>query len=547
MRSKKTLSEEVYRMRVLMETRLINEQWKAIADVLISLGDELGDLVGRFSDDFQKLRTAVTDEDAIKILADLAKKDERFANEIIPRVYDAMPSGALDEINKVKDKFIKMKQEFPKTVIDDDVIEDSIRAIDTGNFPGLRKLIINDIKDAINGVVRGTPTPKPDPSPVVDSKKIIDQMESVFKRWDSISPGTLSIKDKALLVNETVFRGLRAKLNWLINNLMNSRQNQLLKSEEKIVGLLKQVADSYLRDAKPSPELFKVIDAEIDALRGQKELDKTVVYDLIRKEIDKVVPGFKGSTIVGKLKEHDALGENAKSYFQELIDEKLLKDIVGEENLIKGKNKINTYINWTQRILIYLSTGYITELPKLFNTYIRKHGAIKGIGWMYFYFWTLSKFFYPAVFALWDWMKNGITGDENFEDTESALWEFYKRELNDAFGVFRDDFMEVFGYQIPAPVATAITTLNPFTWMWDDVKEGLDWFTKGGLRTLLQKLWNGTREFFGGEIPTEIPQIPNVPRPNPEIVVEPQLPNITPSPAPSPGGGGRRRRPGTES
>jgi hypothetical protein len=522
MRSKKTLSEEVYRMRVLMETKLINEQWKAIADVVISLSDELGDLVSRFSDDFQKLKTAVTDEDAIKILANLAKKDERFANEIIPRVYDAIPPGVLDEINKVKDKFIKMKQEFPKTVIDDDVIEDSIRAIDTGNFPELRKLFIKDIKDAINGVVREMPTPKPKPSPGPDNK-IIDQMESVFKKWDSISPGTLSIKDKTLLVNETVFRGLRAKLNWTINNLMNLNQNQLLKSEEKIVGLLKQATDDLLRDAKPSPQLFKVIDAEIDALRGKLELDKTVVYDLIRKEIDKVVPGFKGSKIVEKLKEHDALGENAKSYFQDLIDEKLLQDLVGKENLLKGKDKITSYINWIQRILIYFSTGYISDLPKLFNTYIRKHGTVKGLGWMYFYFWTLNKTIYPAAFATWEWIKNGITGDENFEDTESALWEFYKRELNNAFGWFRDDFLEVYGYQIPPSVAAIIRTLNPFTWMWDDIKEGLDWFTKGGLRTLLTKLWNGTRELFGGEIPTEIL---NVPRPNPPVIVNPQEPNI---------------------
>jgi hypothetical protein len=541
MRSKKTLSEEVYRMRVLMETKLINEQWKAIADVVISLSDELGDLVSRFSDDFQKLKTAVTDEDAIKILANLAKKDERFANEIIPRVYDAIPPGVLDEINKVKDKFIKMKQEFPKTVIDDDVIEDSIRAIDTGNFPELRKLIIKDIKDAIDGVVREMPTPKPKPSPGPNNK-IIDQMESVFKKWDSISPGTLSIKDKALLVNETVFRGLRAKLNWTINNLMNLNQNQLLKSEEKIVGLLKQATDDLLRDAKPSPQLFKVIDAEIDALRGKLELDKTVVYDLIRKEIDKVVPGFKGSKIVEKLKEHDALGENAKSYFQDLIDEKLLQDLVGKENLLKGKDKITSYINWIQRILIYFSTGYISDLPKLFNTYIRKHGTVRGLGWMYFYFWTLNKTIYPAAFATWEWIKNGITGDENFEDTESALWEFYKRELNNAFGWFRDDFLEVYGYQIPPSVAAIIRTLNPFTWMWDDIKEGLDWFTKGGLRTLLTKLWNGTRELFGGEIPTEIPQIPNVPRPNPPVIVEPQQPNITPSPPP--GGGGAPVRPG---
>lgn len=517
MKSKKTLSEEVFRMRVLMETKLINEQWKAIADVVISLSDELGDLVSRFSDDFQKLRTAATDEDAIKILANLAKKDERFANEIIPRVYDAMPPGVLDEINKVKDKFIKMKQEFPKTVIDDDVIEDSIRAIDTGNFSELRKLIIKDIKDAINGVVREMPTPKPKPSPGPDNK-IIDQMESIFEKWDSISPGTLSIKDKALLVNETVFRGLRAKLNWTINNLMNRNQNQLLKSEEKIVGLLKQATDDLLRNAKPSPQLFKVIDAEIDALRGQLDLDKTVVYDLIRKEIDKVVPGFKGSKIVEKLKEHNALGENAKSYFQDLIDEKLLQDLVGKENLLKGKDKITTIINWTQRILIYFSTGYISDLPKLFNTYIRKHGTVKGLGWMYFYFWTLSKTIYPAAFAIWDWIKNGITGDENFEDTESALLEFYKRELNDAFGWFRDDFLEVYGYQIPPSVAAIIRTLNPFTWMWDDIKEGLDWFTKGGLRDLVKKLWNEVRDLFGGEVPTEIP---TAPRPTPTLTVSP--------------------------
>jgi NADH-quinone oxidoreductase subunit N len=57
----------------------------------------------------------------------------------------------------------------------------------------------------------------------------------------------------------------------------------------------------------------------------------------------------------------------------------------------------------------------------------------------YFYFWTLSKTLYPAAFATWAWIKNSITGDEDFEDTESALWELYKRELNDAFGLFRFD------------------------------------------------------------------------------------------------------------
>jgi hypothetical protein len=128
----------------------------------------------------------------------------------------------------------------------------------------------------------------------------------------------------------------------------------------------------------------------------------------------------------------------------------------------------------------------------------------------------LSKTLYPAAFAGWAWIKNSITGDENFEDTESALWEFYKRELNDAFGLFRDDFLEFYGVQIPPPIANVIRTMNPFTWMWDDIKEGLDWFTKGGLRTLLQKLWNEVQGLFGGEIPTEIPT----------EITRPSLPNV---------------------
>ena len=194
MKNKKTLHEEISRMRVLMEVQLLTEsRYKGVADVLLSLGDELAELLAKHSDQYLRLRNAKTDEDAVEVLSELVDLEKRFADEIIPRVFGVLDESYQTEITAATNRLMDYKKN--NLFIDDEVITDQLRALKGlfDQWPGIDKIIKKQIKDVLNGVPRNPPTV---PVKNIADNRLVKDLQDTFKKWDEIAPGVLSIVDK---------------------------------------------------------------------------------------------------------------------------------------------------------------------------------------------------------------------------------------------------------------------------------------------------------------------------------------------------------------
>lgn len=492
MKNRKTLHEEISRMRVLMEVQLLTEsRYKAIADVLLSLGDELAELFAKHSDEFLRLRNAKTDVEAVEVLSELVTLEKRFADEIIPRIFGVLDDSYQAEITAVTNRLTDFKKNNLR--IDDEIIDDQLRAL-KGLFeqwPGIDKIIKKQIKDVLDGVPRNPITPPPKNVP---DDKLMKDLRDTFKKWDEIAPGVLSIADKKLM-GLGAFRGLRAKLKYTITNLLNMFKGQRAQSMERIVGYLKEAADKLINEAESPAELYRLIDTEIEALRKNENLVKQEIYNLIQREVNKATGTDKGLDIVQALKANDALGKNAESYFKSLLDDStLIQDISDAFQWVPGsifsKDKLVSFTTgWAQllqRVFSTVTIGYQTSIREIFNKFFLRYGVPKGAWWLYVYFQGVAKIVWPVIFTAMEYVKNSlITQEIPFEETEEALAYFYEQEFKKAMGIYTDEFIKIHGKELPIPVVDVLKALNPFTNIWQKLIDETDyWITQGGIRDL---------------------------------------------------------------
>jgi hypothetical protein len=519
----KTLNEEIDRIKSLIGARLINE---GISPEIVDIAQKLSKLVGKslddsYADDILKLSNAATNEEAFDILAKLANKESSLADLIIPVINRVLDKDLISKIESVKSKLKELKDAGGNV---NNIIDDYVNSIKPLPFEQIRPIIKKDIVDFLGGVVRKTPE---DLKPVVPSQVAI-KLRDLLRKWDEIAPGVISPKDR-LLLNDTVFRGLRAKLNYAINNFANNFNVVKDNSLNKIVGLIKTRAQD-LGSAETKKLLIQTIDAELESLRKSSSFDKEVLYDVISQEVNAVLGGSRGTDLVNKMREWDKLGNKYPSFTEELLDEKLVKSILDPDKLQKWKRTSMLIIDLFQRALVFITSGRMYNFSEIFDKFIRKYGVVQGSTWLYFYTWALSKYFYPAVKSIWELFVDGFENSseqENFPGGwKEELMTYYQREVDKAMGVFNAEFIEVFGEKIPIlNYEQYMQRLNPFTWMWDDVNNFAEWIGGGGPRDMLSTMWGKVKEVVGSE--RGIPQnIPNVSRPNPPVIVNPQQPNI---------------------
>jgi len=519
----KTLNEEIDRIKSLIGTRLINE---GISPEIVDIAQKLSKLVGKslddsYADDMLKLSNAATNEEAFDILAKLANKESSLADLIIPIINRVLDKDLLSKIDSVKSKLKEFKDAGGNV---DAIIDDYVNAIKPLPFEQIRPIIKKDIVDFLSGVVRKAPE---DLKPVVPSQVAI-KLRDLLRKWDEIAPGVISPKDR-LLLDDTVFRGLRAKLNYAINNFANNFNVVKDNSLNKIVSLIKTRAQD-LGSAETEKLLIQTIDAELEALRKSSSFDKELLYDVISQEVNAVLGGSRGTDLVNKMREWDKLGNKYPSFTDELLDEKLVKFIINPDKLQKWKRTSMIIVDLFQRALVLITSGRMYNFSEIFDKFIRKYGVVQGSTWLYFYTWAVSKYFYPAVKSIWELIVDGFENSseqENFPGGwKEELMTYYQREVDKAMGVFNAEFIEVFGEKIPIlNYEQYIQRLNPFTWMWDDVNNFAEWIGGGGPRDMLSTMWEKVKEVF--ESARGIPQnIPNVERPLPTSLPS-QLPNTT--------------------
>lgn len=481
----KILLEEISRIQELIGKPLLTEQWTAIAKAISTMSDEFAELVAKYADDFAKLAKATSDDEAIKVLAKLSNAERKFADEIIPRVMEALPDAVKKEVSSITQMAeTQLKGGVPRERVNK-MVEKRLAAIEV-QFDGVKDVMRKNIKDVLDGHVFPTPKPPlpepPTPGPIDQTLK--QKIKNTFAAWDEIVPGGISIKDK-LLLNDLWFRGLRAKINYILNGLMNKIAAGEQKSLEKIVSLLKQ-ASNLAENAEDKKIIWKTIDSEIEALRKNEDFTKDVVYKTISDELDKKLGSGKGYEFVNKLKANDPMGEKAQSYFKHLMDETYVGKMFS-----KAKSKSDWWQNFAERTAMTLTTGNPRKLSEIFQEFIYKYGPVKGFGVWYLYMWAIHRTFIPAFLAFLDTLYVGFveqTGDKSYDGFWSAYGHFIKERFYDMFSKWQLSFDEVAKKQVPKREFSFIKSVNAIDWLWDDVKNIADWHVAGNTRKLLDKL-----------------------------------------------------------
>jgi hypothetical protein len=488
----KILLEEISRIQELMGKPLINEQWTTIAKLVTNLGDEFAELTAKYADDFTKLANATTDEEAIKILAKLSNAERKFADEIIPHVMKALPDDVTTEIGSIISGAEQQLKAGVNRQIVNNMVEKRLSAIKT-QFDEIKTIIRKNINDSLDGYKPPTPKP-PTPEPPVDNT-LKAKMKKTFEAWDELAPGTLSSKDYVLL-NDLWFRGLRAKINFLLNNLMNQFKGGTEKSMEKIVGLIKRISQAG-EDFEEKKIIFKALDSEIEALRKNEDFAKEQVYKVISDEVDKKLGMGKGYKLVEKLKANDPLSEKAQSYWSHLIDDTYIGKMF--PSFKKTGEKLSGVKNFIHRSVMTITTGNFRKTGEVFEDFFRKYGAIKGAFRWYFGLWFIHRTIWPALIATVDtFYTQALIEDPNlkFEDWWSAYRYYVKERVLDMFTEVKPIYDAEAKKYVPSADREFSwqQTLKAFTWMWDDISSGFDWHVSGGTRRLFQRLENRVRE-----------------------------------------------------
>jgi len=493
------LIEEILRIKELIGTKLLNEQWSELTKIVLQGTEALSDLAKKYSDDFVKLAAATTDDEAITILAKLANAERQFADVILPQVMKTVSDEVSQEIGKIiafgQDQ---LKKGVPKSSVDA-LIEKRLKAIDTP-FEGVRTMLKKQIDDALDGYV--PPTPKP-PTPDVGTEA--QELKKVFEDWDNLAPGKLSVKDK-LLLNDLWFRGLRAKINYMLNNLLNRNPKKYQKSFEKIVSLIKE-ASKNTEDFTVKQELYKTIDAEIEALRKNEDFVKEEVFKVIQQELTKKIGSTKAYDFMTQLRKNDALSPDAKSYWQYLINETYLGKML--PSLSKTGKKMEGVKNIFHRAVMTATTGNPRKVGEVFEDFIRKYGTVKGLAIWYGMLWVVHRTIWPLFLSEIDtFFYYALSEDPTlkFDSWWKANAYFFKERFYDMFAPVVEELNKETGKMEPGKDRkfSLIQTAKAFTWMWDDISKGLDWHVAGGSRRLFDRLAKDVQNIAPPEIPNPL-------------------------------------------
>lgn len=558
----KTLLENIERIKVLMEVSIITEsvQWATIAKNLVGFLEKLPGLSRDSLADIAKLAVAKSDTEAIDILAKLANKEQILSDNILPVIYKNLPSEVQKEIEQIKVFARDQLKQGVKAESLNPLIDKRINAIDSP-FDGIKKMLQDDIRKAIPEYIPGNlsktvvddvivtpdpPTPKPNP------KGVGDEISALIKEWEKIIPkGTISPKDW-LLMNDLPVRSMRANINYLLNGWWNKIKAGREQSLNKIASLIKRASQDY-GSQRINDELYRTIDIEIQALRKDDMDAMKLVYDEIERQLGLTLKdGSKAKAVRDLIEKNSDMAGNRVRWRDYIMDESWIGKLFG---LPKGDTWFQRggkwFWNFIERGVMFLTTGQLRKVEELNQQFFKKYGPATGLIYGYLYFQLMSKVIYPLYFSIFDTFYYGFTRDTPAEEQNGETWRLFVSNFKDnffnAFQSVEKEFEAQTEQYVEKQEFDFWKSVNPFNYFWDDLENGFDYVTAGRLQERRRELEDETRQRFE-DAGMRVPETPVVFNPNQEpapVVVNPQQPDITPSPAPSPGGGGRRRRPGT--
>jgi len=515
---KKTLTEEVNRMLILMESPA--NKWVMAAEGLVKVLKEIPGLSNLIIDGIDDLSRALSSEEVIKSLNSLAKASPLLRDDILKTVYEKLNpvvknvvSDAIERIKNRLDDGIKKDDASVTTFIDETIETLDSNFVEVIEAP-LLKMIKDDIVKQVDEYTPKVPdTPTPPPPTPKDTEALVDLIKTV----NALDAGKISIKDTALLTKNFPFRKLRAETNRILNeHLMKGKYLQ-----NKIAELLKRAADEIRLEDEADPLIYKTLAAEIEAFRKS---DNTLIDRLYGRIESALAEGLGGTAkavqdaaeIIQNIKQHDALNPNAQTYRQYLMNDTYIGKMLDYPKGGSGFKNFFIYLsNAFIRSVSYIFTAQLRTLSELFVEFWKNKKSVpKKLLYIWGYFTAVTKIFVPVVMGAFATLWNGIKMTAPTGEKEGAFWEQYKQwcweSFQDSFIVFNEQFKgEIerpgFWEVIPTlydnrekidPVETIIKVMNPFKSYKDEFMNVMDSLSGGYTTQAMKEIAKKIRDFL---------------------------------------------------
>jgi len=515
---KKTLTEEVNRMLILMESPA--NKWVLAAEELVQVLKKIPGLSPLVIDGIDDLSRALSSEEVIKSLNSLAKASPLLRDDILKTVYEKLNpvvknvvSDAIERIKNRLDDGIKKDDASVTTFIDETIETLDSNFVEVIEAP-LLKMIKDDIVKQVDEYTPKVPdTPTPPPPTPKDTEALVDLIKTV----NALDAGKISIKDTALLTKNFPFRKLRAETNRILNeHLMKGKYLQ-----NKIAELLKRAADEIRLEDEADPLIYKTLAAEIEAFRKS---DNTLIDRLYGRIESALAEGLGGTAkavqdaaeIIQNIKQHDALNPNAQTYRQYLMNDTYIGKMLDYPKGGSGFKNFFIYLsNAFIRSVSYIFTAQLRTLSELFVEFWKNKKSVpKKLLYIWGYFTAVTKIFVPVVMGAFATLWNGIKMTAPTGEKEGAFWEQYKQwcweSFQDSFIVFNEQFKgEIerpgFWEVIPTlydnrekidPVETIIKVMNPFKSYKDEFMNVMDSLSGGYTTQAMKEIAKKIRDFL---------------------------------------------------
>ena len=369
-KNNKILIYEIAKMQKLMTGNLILEQFTELIDDVIKYA---GKLAGKLPDNVErliaKLSKVATEEETIKILADMAKYSDEMASIIVPRVMATISDVERKYINDfklaVKDAVENgMDIERLKTSTDD-WVNKNVKT----QFDGVQDIIKKELTDYVDNVARKVNPPTP-PKPPTPKPKPNDITDITGQSWESITP--LSSDELKKLekmyrqkgLGKSFFRAMRTF--WKSVEDMMTKQTELM---DETLSLIKSY--DTVTNAAQKVDIAKRIGDNVQTLTQKDKVN----YQIINEWIDTNVIDYK---VKSKIKGADGYMDAAKIFDGKALEEwkKTYKGMSDRRlSILKQANSMLNPFSWSKGMMKKnfgnVADSYSSQIAKKWKAFVK--------------------------------------------------------------------------------------------------------------------------------------------------------------------------------
>jgi hypothetical protein len=357
-------------MQKLMTGNLILEQFTELIDDVIKYA---GKLAGKLPDNVErliaKLSKVATEEETIKILADMAKYSDEMASIIVPRVMSTISDVERKYLNDfklaLKDAVENgMDIERLKTSTDD-WVNKNVKT----QFDGVQDIIKKELTDYVDNVARKVNPPTP-PKPPTPKPKPNDITDITGQSWESITP--LSSDELKKLekmyrqkgLGKSFFRAMRTF--WKSVEDMMTKQTELM---DETLSLIKSY--DTVTNAAQKVDIAKRIGDNVQTLTQKDKVN----YQIINEWIDTNVIDYK---VKSKIKGADGYMDAAKIFDGKALEEwkKTYKGMSDRRlSILKQANSMLNPFSWSKGMMKKnfgnVADSYSSQIAKKWKAFVK--------------------------------------------------------------------------------------------------------------------------------------------------------------------------------